>query len=1075
MFFSVLYLAIKACLAVLVTVTVLRYSTEFTIGQVGRLEALVEDAQVTVARYNTILEPVEEEWYAPVCLTDNPWYATSPVPKPFYKELAMLLMDDLYLVKHRCRDRPLVFYVTVAFGIASGLILVYALVSEAYSLIRKTVGLDSPIGNPWGSAWTTACMTRTKQYPRSAQGMRVHMRGTKLAIKQMPSAHSHPTAAMYRNAASETMRRAVKQMGLQVYVVQQSNNDVKNDLPGCRSYYWSKDLEVQSSVFKPNDNDVLVLVDVDHYLDMNVMLADNYHPYMIYTFQPTAVAKDGKESDDYSFTFDVNNKVHYWVTGGAEYVHEVWNYGTDVLTVRKSKYGGLFSVVCTYHVDRISVDEHHQIVCLTPSSRVVGPFLPSISGTQLKRLAISDAGINSLRIVGTEGNHTSIGTPGALKQVTIPTATLDVLKESTLSSKIKPSPAHCMRLAEGNLDNVQDAMQVASILTKEAQHVTAATVFPHTDASPVFQAVTRNPFSMEENPKPVVKAFMKPFTVGAYVPTKTRATELLSIHDRVTSPSVGDDFKISHFVVNCINEYVGIIVGSDKHTLVPVDLEEIYERQHRPSQRAILNEGCLDIGADEEKFVRTFLKGESKRSLKPPRNVSTESPENKVIYSAYMYALMNFFADRHRFPWYAFNKDPKAIADIVADLAKNCGSHLLETDFELMDARIGVVPRMLCLMLSLTLFKVEHHTGFETIYSMQYNRQARTPFGFKYWTGYSQLSGGLDTALFNSLVNGFYMFLCNRLTNYDAADAYRRIGIVGGDDGLLADVFTANAEKAAELIGQKVTIDLRAKSRNDRVTFLSRHFSMLVWNGEPSSMCDVQRALEKFHLCSGKYDHPIDKFYEKLRGFRCTDANSPVFCDLIQAVKGLDERSPEKTDEVSWWAQWPSEVQWPNINTGNWMGWVSHDLMPNFDFGALQVWCSQINCDEDLLSPPNMTMPSLDPLRSGAAVECDGFIIGEPKEEPVLVSTTVAPVPKANQVSKWNKAVDRGETHQMKVLAASAEKHHKRVESLAVKPPKENKAVSGRQKAGPANTGAKPTSKMKGGDKPAPTGRKRHG
>lgn len=116
---------------------------------------------------------------------------------------------------------------------------------------------------------------------------------------------------------------------------------------------------------------MIVLIDVDMYLDMPYLLANHVHTYMISTFQPTVAASD---SGEYSFTFDKDNSVKYVVSGGATYEHPIWNYAGDIFTVSARVWNGFGVRTTIYNVDRKQTDAHHQIVCLTPMSTFISPL-----------------------------------------------------------------------------------------------------------------------------------------------------------------------------------------------------------------------------------------------------------------------------------------------------------------------------------------------------------------------------------------------------------------------------------------------------------------------------------------------------------------------------------------------------------------------------------------------------------------------------------------------------------------------------------------------------------------------------
>jgi hypothetical protein len=122
--------------------------------------------------------------------------------------------------------------------------------------------------------------------------------------------HTHPDAAAFRTAATETALNVSSYAGSSIFVIGLSRTDQRRALRGTRAWYWAKDTHTRNQSDNPSSDDFLYICDVDYYIDMPDLLAKNCHPTLIYTVVPEHAATDGV--DDTSFHFD--EMVYYTVT-----------------------------------------------------------------------------------------------------------------------------------------------------------------------------------------------------------------------------------------------------------------------------------------------------------------------------------------------------------------------------------------------------------------------------------------------------------------------------------------------------------------------------------------------------------------------------------------------------------------------------------------------------------------------------------------------------------------------------------------------------------------------------------------
>jgi hypothetical protein len=789
----------------------------------------------------------------------------------------------------------------------------------------------------------------------------------------LPSNHTHAVSAARRSQASSEMTYLGQHIGLTPFYLQQSASDQKVGRAGSRSYFWAKDLTASRSDMIP-DPEMLAIVDVDYYIDMPNLLSSYCVPTALYTLVPQSVATS---TGEYSMTFDKKDQVVYSVSGGATYSHGLWDYGSDVVIAERT-YLGFWHVSVAYNVDRRQIDADHQLVLLTPMARTSCPFVKMshlVDGKELTRLRVCEEVVvdgvtevfTRLDIQTATGLRRSTGRAGLYVEANIPASVDDALQLQSSLGKVD------LTIAQVKTTTGLEDMTSAAVLT--TYHRNAITTKPNT-VFPVSSAVrsfTFSPASYSAEEKPVMVPFMSPIALGATLPSNCAANESQAIKGRVTSV-LTPDIELDATLVGHMEEFTSFMIPPHLvHTACPVDYDVIRERQSRPTQRRILD-AAANTGGLFHGPVTSMMKKESYAKVTDPRNITIIPPQNKLAYSAYLYA----FADRMRsLSWYAFGKTPYEIAERVSEI---CGKAqaVSMTDLARCDGRISNVCRHLERMVMLRFFKVDYHAELLKTMETQFQQRAFTNSGEEYKTGNSRLSGSSETADFNSTDNAFIAYRGFRLMGFSPEEAYSRLGIYGGDDGLTADMDPVAYQRSAASIGQ-VLEEETVKRGNRGVNFLSRYYSPFVWTGDSDSMCDLKRQIIKFHLTTalGADVTPLMKLREKCRGFYLSDRNTPVIGAFASAVEGLF--GPSEMDErlrgvASYHAELPDDEQYPNANVEGWMNAEALVNFPSFDFKRFAKWLNTVRDGASPLSPP-VCCEELAPCVPPADVVVDGDIV----------------------------------------------------------------------------------------------------
>jgi len=829
------------------------------------------------------------------------------------------------------------FWFLVWFGLISGILVACGL----YYCLRTSF-----IGNEWISWYVSVCARFTKQPKYSGSLVRSHFTDfPSVRSNHSNPNHTHGDAANVRNDASTFMDAFSNSLGIRAYFVQKSNSDVRNGRAGCRTYYWAKDVSVDYESFAPFEDDLVCINDVDMYLDMPELLSQYSRCYLLSTFQPSTVSHS---SSDYSFTFLHDNTVKYNVAGGAEYSHKVWNYSRDMLCSHSVDWFGFHYYTC-YNIDRRRSDQHHQLVLLTPVKRFVSWLIPiggALNGDDLDILrpveTCGEVDYLRLRVVTKDGLSVSTGVAGEYNN-----ATITAIEDDTLSGLVRIGNTK-ITCATVRTAVVGASQAMATLLTD--YHRAKTGVVPDY-VYPVEQSIFRyqfKPHEYEPDASPCLTAFMNPLILGCYAPDQTASNEQRSIKARVEDIR-SKEIILTPFMTRLIDEWAELCYP-EPHQLHPVDHDVVYEKQGRPTQRAILNvaRDCASISVDQP--CTTFMKKEAYGAVSDPRNITTIPGVNKNNYSRFMYAYAASLRDRR---WYAFGKTPLAIAEEVANICMDAEDKVQLTDFSRMDGRVSNALRVKEQAVKLRAFAVEYHPELLELIRTQHTRMAYGRHGTKYNTGFSRLSGSPETAEDNSDDNAFIAFCVyrqsiNPITSeyYTPSEAWAKLGIYAGDDGLSGDVDSALYAKVAADWGQVLECETIPRG-SPGVSFLARFYSPAVWYGCPDSMCDLVRQLSKLHTTVSLPPQvsPTMKLCEKAFSYFLTDASTPIigpFCRAVVASFPSYVPGDALLRGVGYYhgAQGTVNEQYPNV-FGDWMlDYCNRDL-PDFDHAHFCSWLSK--------------------------------------------------------------------------------------------------------------------------------------
>lgn len=272
----------------------------------------------------------------------------------------------------------------------------------------------------------------------------------------------------------------------------------------------------------------------------------------------------------------------------------------------------------------------------------------------------------------------------------------------------------------------------------------------------------------------------------------------------------------------------------------PLTHEELMSHFSKPRQKQDLTEYMnQDLTGVKARFS-AFMKRETYGKIRDARNITNPSAKHKIEYSLFTIPLSDQIKKQS---WYAFGKSPVLAADRVHHLGMQFPYFQL-TDFSSYDATHSPFFVYFESLLLETVFP--NHKQAVSLCLEQYWQTVWTRHGLPYSNEATRLSGSPDTSVFNTINNAFVAYCVNRRYGYESIEAWARLGVYGGDDGLtpVSDDTTLPYSDTCKDLGLILTDEV--VSTKGAVVFLGRVYTNpSLHNG---SLMDPVRHCPKFHL-----------------------------------------------------------------------------------------------------------------------------------------------------------------------------------------------------------------------------------
>lgn len=343
----------------------------------------------------------------------------------------------------------------------------------------------------------------------------------------------------------------------------------------------------------------------------------------------------------------------------------------------------------------------------------------------------------------------------------------------------------------------------------------------------------------------------------------------------------------------------------------PVSFEYVYEKQSRPSQRAI-NKEVVDNPIDIQRSImlKAFSKAESSPNAGAPRNITTTPPGHQMALSTITLAVKSNILKR--LPWYMPGRPLPAIAQAVhgmAMVAHSQGVGLCECDYSKFD---GTITESLRRGIEVPFYQRFLTEEFAPVINTHvcHEIDADCRVGTTvYRVNGSRLSGSPLTTDGNTIIAAAVAYIAQRKSGYSVRDAYERIGLHFGDDGI--DFNVPCFVDVTKQLGLK--LKLIELTPTDPIGFLGRVFPTPC--SSPASFQSPYRVYPKLHLvqnCSSASESRRN-FLSKMLAYNLSDEKTPLLGAYARAHLRANRDimaniEAERRPYIDDGSQWPNDL-----------------------------------------------------------------------------------------------------------------------------------------------------------------------
>jgi hypothetical protein len=706
--------------------------------------------------------------------------------------------------------------------------------------------------------------------------------------------HSHLKSATDRCKANTFMEMFAAATGRIPYHHSCSEAQNAKSLLNSRFYYHAKDLAQPMKNDKLSDDNVIVMTDVDYYVDMPGIMQGN--DIMLYTFIPQSVA--GYLTDG-SYVVNEYDELVCHINGGAKYKHKLWDYSSDHLIV-DHWWGSVLYLLETRYVS-----ETTRMVYMNCRRKVYGPIGWFVPGVRLARKSFVCGEIVHNKYQRKVNDKVevvhSFAHLNSSNSVDVSEDLLQALKIRVDRSK-DPTISDVERLLK-TLE-VENASVKAPMLLVIITNIQLDELFLkvmstiHGQSTVVnYQAV--GPLATEDG-KPSLRVLPNAYSRDMCAPVTSYNNDVAAVKGRVTDIA-NRNVELPPAFYSWMVEFIDKLLGDNRGTLVPYDYNNIYQRFNRPTQRTLLNR-CKEWFYTEAARVRSFVKKEPYGKITNPRVISTLPTSHNAVLGQIVQAFSDHVLKKQ--DWYAFGRHPTDVTRYIMDRAANT-SVIQSKDVTRMDGSHGKASALLVEAALVGAFAPEYREEVRDAFRKERYTIGVTKNGYKYEIETQNNSGSSATTLYNTLPSAF-MDYCSNRRMMDSKSAWEALGVYGGDDSLSFDGDVLFQKHIHAKMGFVLKVD--EYKPGEAVPFLGRYY-LNPWT-TPDNVCDMKRQIRKLHLTSAVATIPDELVMRrKAEGLMITDPRTPFLGEWARAVVRITTAIPEKyakmlENQTSYWAKY---------------------------------------------------------------------------------------------------------------------------------------------------------------------------
>jgi hypothetical protein len=868
--------------------------------------------------------------------------------------------------------------------------------------------------------WVTTWYHHWCRVPCDDYQLRETFRSAHLPEAKPTSGHEHGQAAGSRSVANNWVSAVLRPLGLEPYFVQMSRTNQRRAQAGSRAYFWVKDLIVAPWRDQIEPNHVLTYVDTDFYMDMENELAYHARLTVLYTINPTKVCN---AEGDIKWRIDENDELITDINGAQGFYHKLWNYNVDTLTARyygPRLIGTLFWLLglpwrtVTFNVQMRRQDDFHVLVALTPltvhglSALVFPPLQSNVLNRMefARRVTPKDSEPFSVIAINHHVEKTvmvSLAISGDLTCVNCPIRELEtVIDAQRLGSMITSSTV--ARLT-GQVEPTPEAKAFATKLAVLAKHLDVVHGNVRVIAQPLPPPRIRHfeflpAKDWVDTPKIGMVAFCNPLIQPCFAPLKSRGNDESMVNQRLKMPqrkSPAPEWTPKH------DQYAREFITTFFAKTVPVEFEEIWDKQSRKTQRIILTDGLV-VDQDNDVPDRLNMKIEAYTRVNDTRPLITDAPCEKVMSAVFNAAageqleLTMFYCGGMNGLEIATN-----VSDVCAEAMRWQGI-IWEGDFSRMDGSRKKVMHLAFIMWLNHMFALttsEGHPLIKRIY-VRFGTdgipQIRvvTVYGVTITLDWQWPTGKGATGAANMYGNGLTAWTMLREAEYTIEQSKEMMlkGYRGlGDDSITVAYPGCDFIAAAGFWGYDAKLDIRVLGK-ENVTFLNRVYSHAIAEGCLDSISNPIRTLSKVHMTPNV---PLDfkkKMLDKAVSLYVANSEMPILADwclTVFRVMGFDlsTLSIYEYDKTYVVRQWNGRMldlskQYP-CKCDHWMFDYVFDRV-DFDYNGFRKYLNGCTTVDDVVNLPMFHAEELAPDVSILAVVDGDLEFPIPDEASILSS-----------------------------------------------------------------------------------------